>query len=169
MRRPRLGRRAVAGFFEEIPAALVAIVALLLFFTAVLVGLNGYLQRQATATFDAQAETFLEELTGYANLTCGWGDGVYDSGCVQTLTIVNLTWTFHPQYQYFVEVTDISTYAAHYNNEWQTAALPADLNSLRIGEVKDSTSIDIHAWITPPFGPPIPTDHAAILTVVIWE
>ena len=65
----RLGRRGVAGFFEEIPAAAVAIISLLLFFSGVLIALTNYSNRQQSSQFSQEAQTFLEGLLGYANLT----------------------------------------------------------------------------------------------------
>lgn len=164
MRNLRSDHRGVAGFFEEIPAAAVAIVVLLLFFSALLAGLSNFGTTQQTTNFSAQAETFLEGLLGYSNLTYQDQAGVFDVYSMLALSVQNLTYNFHPQFQYNITITDISMYGHHYNKVIGTASFPPNPNGLTNGWVRDSTSVDI--WV-----PTYAFDeyHAAILTVEIWS
>ncbi len=160
----RLGRRGVAGFFEEIPAAAVAIISLLLFFSGVLIALTNYSNRQQSSQFSQEAQTFLEGLLGYANLTYRGQNGVFDMFAMMALTVNNLTYDFHPSYQFSVTVTDTSLYRVHYDISLATSQFPSNPSSLQNGWVKDSTSVTI--WV-PNFGQD--EYHAATLTVVIWS
>ena len=160
----RQARRGVAGFFEEVPAAVVAIIALILFFAAVLSGLTSYTSRQASSNFSQQAETFLEGLLSYHNITFRQQTGVFDVYAVMALTIANLTYDFHPPFQYSVTVTDISLYPVHYDKSLATSTFPTNSGQLQNGWVKDSTTVDL--WV---FNFPDDEYHAATLTVVIWS
>ncbi len=160
----RLGRRGVAGFFEEIPAAAVAIISLLLFFSGVLIALTNYSNRQQSSQFSQEAQTFLEGLLGYANLTYRGQNGIFDMFAMMALTVNNLTYDFHPSYQFSVTVTDTSLYPVHYDISLSTSQFPSNPSSLQNGWVKDSTSVTI--WV-PNFGQD--EYHAATLTVVIWS
>lgn len=168
MRNLRLGRRGVAGFFEEIPAATVAIISLLLFFSAMLVALTNYNSDQQESQFTQQAQTFLEGLLSYANLTCFGGNcnpaGTFDFHDVQDLTIENLTYNFHPPFQYSVSIVDTSLYTHHVDTTVATSTFPANPSALHLGWVRDSTSVDI--WV---YSNTYSEIHAATLTVVIWS
>jgi hypothetical protein len=163
---PRLRRdnRAVAGFFEEIPAAVVVMVSLILFFSAVFSGLRVHTQELNSSNFESQAQTFLAELTAYKNLTYENRQGVFDSTRVTTLTTANITYDFHPPFNYMVVIDDTSAYAAKYNLTLQTAPVPTTSAALKVGLVSDSTPVNI--WV-----PDLTFDeyHTATLTVVIWE
>lgn len=164
MSRLRRDNRAVAGFFEEIPAALVVMVTLILFFSAALTGLRVHTEELNASDFEAQAETFLEELTGYKNLTYQDRQGVFEAAKVTTLTVANITYDFHPPFHYRVVIVDTSAYAAKYNLTLATGPIPASSSALKVGLVSDSTPVDI--WV-----PVLTSDeyHTATLTVVIWE
>lgn len=164
MRNLRRASRAVAGFFEEIPAAAVVLVSLTLFSAALAGGLKAHNEQQAASNFSAQAESFLEGLVDYQNLTYLGQSGVFEAAKVVTLTVSNITYDFHPPFQYQVSVTDISNYTAKYATTLGTAPLPTLSTYLKVGEVRDSTTVDI--WVpTVTFG----EYHAAVLSVVIWE
>lgn len=164
MRNHRLGRRGVAGFFEEIPAASVAIISLLLFFSGMLVAITNYSDRQQSSQFAQEAQTFLEGLLGYANLTYQGQYGVFDVYSMTALTLNDLTYDFHPSFQYSITITDTSLYPVHYDKTLATGNLPTGPNSLQTGYVSDSTSVDL--WV---FNFPDTEYHAATLTVVIWS
>ncbi|MDE1820643.1 MAG: hypothetical protein KGJ23_01285 [Euryarchaeota archaeon] len=160
----RRGRRGVAGFFEEIPAATVAIISLLLFFSGILVALSNYTNRQQSSQFAQEAQTFLEGLLGYSNLTYLGQNGIFDVYAMEALTVNNLTYDFHPSFQYSVTVTDTSVYPLHYNQNWATGTFPKDTSGLQHGWVSDSTPVDL--WV---FNFGDDEFHAASLTVVIWS
>lgn len=163
MRNLRRARRAVAGFFEEIPAAAVVIVALTLF-TAALVGdLQAHNAEVTASDFSAQAETFLEDLVDYKNLTYLGQAGVFDSAKVVSLTMSNITYDFHPPFHYNVTIRDISNYTAKYG-VMVGPQPPTNPGSLRIGLIHDQTTVVV--WV-----PTVSFDeyHTAVLSVVIWE
>lgn len=169
MRKLRLDRRGVAGFFEEIPAAAVAIVALLLFFSAMVAGFSNIYSRQQSSNFSAQAETFLEGLEGYQNLTYFDQAGIFDNYSVQALTVANLTYDFHPEFQYQITIQDVSNYHPYPRGQFPTkvlatSSLPTGNSGLQQGMVTDSTTVSV--WV---FNFPFDEFHAATLTVVIWS
>jgi hypothetical protein len=164
MLRLRRGRRAVAGFFEEIPAAVVVITAFLLFMSAMIGGLRTYNQELGASNFAFQANSFLEELEGYKNLTYLNQQGVFEAAKVTTLTVSNITYDFHPPFNYNVTIIDLSNYTVKYNMSLATSSFPTTSASLKVGMVRESTTVSI--WV-----PELTFDefHAALLTVTIWE
>lgn len=160
----RHARRGVAGFFEEVPAAVVAIISLVLFFAAVLTAFSNYDTQQQGSNFSSEAETFLEGLLSYHNLTYNGETGVFDAHKMMALTVDNLTYDFHPPYQYSVTITDISQYPVQYDLTLATSSVPTSGSSLHVGMVSDTTTVVI--WV-----PNFPNDeyHAATLLVVTWE
>jgi hypothetical protein len=160
----RQARRGVAGFFEEVPAAVVAIISLVLFFAAVLTAFANYSSQQQSSSFSEQAETFLEGLLSYQNLTFHQQSGVFDVHKMMSLTSENLTYNFHPPFQYTVTITDISQFLVKYDKTLSTSSAPASQSSLHAGSVSESTTVDL--WV-----PNFPNDeyHSATLNVVIWE
>jgi hypothetical protein len=170
MLKRRLGRRGVAGFFEEIPAAATAIVALLLFFSALVSGLGNLYTRQQSSDFSSEAETFLEGLVGYQNLTYLDQWGIFDNYSMQALTINDITYSFHPEFQYNLTISDISDYHPYprgkFPTKWlATGTFPTSTSGLQQGWVRDTTTVDV--WVVPAFG--FDQYHQATLTVVIWS
>jgi hypothetical protein len=164
MLRLHRGRRAVAGFFEEIPAAVVVITAFLLFMSAMVGGLRAYDQELGASNFAFQANSFLKGLEGYKNLTYLNQQGVFEAAKVTTLTVSNITYDFHPPFNYMVSITDLSNYTEKYNMVLNTSSLPTSSASLTVGMVRESTTVSL--WV-----PEVTFDeyHAALLTVIIWE
>ena len=138
--------------------------ALLLFISALVGGLQAYNEELNASNFASGAETFLEELVGYQNLTYLNEPGVFDAAKVTSLTVSNITYSFHPPYQYMIQIIDVSNYTLKYNATVQTSPVPTNPTSLKLGLVRDSTTVDL--WV-----PELTFDeyHAAVLTVVIWQ
>jgi hypothetical protein len=164
MLRLHRGRRAVAGFFEEIPAAVVVITAFLLFMSAMVGGLRTYDQELSASNFASQANSFLQDLEGYKNLTHLGETGVFEAAKVTSLTVYNITYDFHPPFSYSVKVTDLSNYTNRYDVWLNSSSLPTNPASLKVGLVEESTTVSI--WV-----PELTFDeyHVALLTVTIWE
>lgn len=163
----RMGRRGVAGFLEEVPAAWIVITALFLFFAALFSGLNTFEKRQQNETFADQASLFLQDLRGYSNLTYQGEVGVFDVFKVVNLTSSNITYDFHPAYDFRVVITDVSSYPHAWLNQpriIETGTPPKTLNGLTQGLVTSETTVDI--WFP---GVPYGEYHTATLMVEIWD
>lgn len=164
MRHLRKHARGVAGFFEEIPAAAVVMVMLILFFSALFAGLKVHAEQLNSSNFASEAETFLVGLEGYKNLTYDDNLGVFEASKVSSITASNITYDFHPPFNYQVLIIDDSQFTQKYNQTVETAKLPTVTAGLTVGLVRDSAPIDI--WV-----PELTFDeyHTAVLQVTIWE
>ncbi len=163
----RMGRRGVAGFLEEVPAAWIVITALFLFFAALYTGLNDFEKRQQNQTFADQASLLLHDLRGYANLTYQGQVGTFDVFKVLNLTVANITYDFHPSYGFQVVITDISSYPHAWLTQprtIETSVPPTNLNGLKQGLVSAQTTVDI--WFP---GAPYGEYHTADLAVEVWN
>ena len=165
--RHRMGRRGVAGFLEEVPAAWIVITALFLFFAALFSGLNSFERRQQNVTFAEQAPLLLSDLRDYKNLTYQGEVGVFDVFKVLNLKTSNISYDFHPSFQYRVVITDISSYPHAWLTQpkvVETAVPPTNPSGLKQGFVTSVSPVDI--WFP---GVPYGEYHTATLSVEIWN
>ena len=163
----RMGRRGVAGFLEEVPAAWIVITALFLFFAALYAGLSDYEKRLQNENFVDQAGLLLQDLRAYSNLTYQGEAGVFDIFKVLNLTVTNITYDFHPSYDFRVVVTDVSSYPHAWLTQprvIETGTPPINLNGLKQGLASAETTVDI--WFP---GVPYGEFHTATLTTEVWD
>ncbi len=113
--RGKRSRRGVAGFFEEFPVLIVVLAALLLFLATAVSAFESLSQKQQNAQFSQQAETLLQAVLGYQNLTYQNQRDLFQSSKVVNLTFVNISYDLHPPSGYEIQIIDISPFHIHYN------------------------------------------------------
>ncbi|MCL4324541.1 MAG: hypothetical protein M1144_03655 [Candidatus Thermoplasmatota archaeon] len=113
--RRRFSRRAVAGFFEEFPVLMVVLAALLIFLATAVSAFENLSQKQQSSQFSQEAQTLLQAVLGYQNLTYQNQQGLFQSTKVVNLTYTNISYDLHPPSGYEIQILDLSAYHTHYN------------------------------------------------------
>jgi len=115
----KINDRGVVGFYEDVPALLIVVVATVIFLASIYSAVNRHGQRTEISDFEREAVEFAEGVRASPLLLYEDNVGQFDATKVQYLDSENLTLSFdHPDFYYRVELIDVSNYSVKYNQTW---------------------------------------------------
>ncbi|MEM2899467.1 MAG: hypothetical protein QXT63_01630 [Thermoplasmata archaeon] len=157
----RFSRKGVAGFFEEIPALILATIGMSIFFITALMAYSNYMGQQETIKFIDDANAFSKAIRNYKGLVYDADghpiEGRFDHYKVPNLNVTNVSKDLNVKIKnrhFIVKIEDVSDYDTHYNVTIESSSR----EGLRRTEVLSTVYIRV-------------TDdesHLARLTTVIW-
>ena len=153
------------GFFEDLPAMVIVIITVVMFFSLTFNVLQTSFEDRKAISISEKAMDFTVQLRGYQNLTHENIEGLYDAHKVRDLGVENITRDIWPTYgsegfEFSIQIIDVSSY--HFNcsrtlatQEWNNT------RGLLIGKAVVSTGIAI--WVSDE------EIHGARMVVTIWK
>ncbi len=157
---------AVAGFFEDIPALMVVVIGVTIFFASMI---NAFMNYSVTQFEDdpQEGQKLLEAIISYSGLTKdGYKDGTFDRGKLRNLTIEDLERDIFTEFEYEIYVEDVSDYPDRENYTFNTSKVPGVHENVEfrlriIYPVNIYTSIEPHHRQT--------CLHGAFLRITLWK
>jgi|GEM_PF-1701964 len=154
-------RDGVAGFFEEIPALILATIGMSIFFITALMAYSNYMGQQEAIKFVDDGDAFSKAIRNYKGLVYDADghpiEGRFDYFKVPNLNVTNVSKDLNVKIKnrhFIVEIKDVSDYDTHYDVRIESSSR----EGLRRTEVLSTVYIRV-------------TDdesHLARLTTVIW-
>ncbi|MFW6040989.1 MAG: hypothetical protein ACOC85_04055 [Thermoplasmatota archaeon] len=118
-------KKGIAGFFLDIPALLVIIIALSLFTYSIYITHTNYLEEKREQNLKKELEVMTYEFRNYDYIA--ESDGIFKVANLQSLNISILIESFNPDvlgYHYSIEIIDNSGYNPEYSFKFQTQDIP---------------------------------------------
>ena len=154
-------KRAVTGFFEDLPTLLIAIIALLIFLGQVTAMYDTYEVRWEDIEFKNDAESFARAVRGYEGLAHNNREGVFEATKINSTTTEQVSRDLQPAFKFMIEVQDVGDYPRKYETKLATGELPLDGQSAR-GEGMLVIRSPIVIWVSEE------ELHPGALIVSIW-
>ena len=118
--------RGIAGFFVDIPALLVIIIAISIFTLSIFHVQSVYIQEQKENDMKQDLDDFMSSFRRYHLIT--ESPGVYVSENLEALNQTTLNRTYHPRslgFEYKISITDNSLYENQRSFEFETSPVPS--------------------------------------------
>jgi hypothetical protein len=110
-------REGIAGFFEDLPALLVVLVAVAIFILSIAGAYAAYGDYLQQLRFHEQAVEFSESIRTYEFLTYNQEEGKFQADALNETTAAQMAIDFHPEnvgLHWNVRVVDVSGYGGKY-------------------------------------------------------
>ncbi|MEF8874173.1 MAG: hypothetical protein V5A88_05825 [Candidatus Thermoplasmatota archaeon] len=159
----KMNEKGVVGFYEDVPALLIVVVATVIFLASIFSAVNRHSEKSSISDFEREAVEFAEGVRTSPLLLYEDNVGQFDATKVRYLDSENLTRSFnHPDFYYRVELTDVSNYSVKYNRTWSKEP---DFNFTKENYEKGRKVIHLSVNIV------VDTDeiHPAKLRVEVWK
>ncbi len=151
--------RGIAGFFEDIPALIVVVIAIGMFTVIMVHAYAGYVAQQNALRMYEDCREFTQSIRTYDSLIYQSQEGMFDVQKMETLTNETLEYDFNRTslgFDYQILIRDVSDYPKPIVKSFGTFHIPPN-----IGKITITSSINIR----------VSSDeiHAAQLIVTIWS
>ena len=123
MRRFRSDKGGTTGFFEDLPALAVVIMSFVIYISLMNSVLESSTKTQGELDFSYEVNEFLRSLRSAGCLTHNGVTGLFDYQKVMHLTVENLTREIDVDYDYRVEIMDVSGYYMNYSKSVNTSSV----------------------------------------------
>lgn len=151
--------RGVAGFFEDIPALIIVVIAIGMFTVSAAHVYAGYVAQQNTLRMYDDCREFTQSIRTYDGLTYRSQEGMFDIQKIESLANETLEYAFNRTslgFDYQIIIRDVSDYPKPIMKSFGAFIIPLDISKITI-----TSSVNIR----------ISNDeiHAAQLIVTIWS
>ncbi len=154
-------RKGVSGFFEEIPALILATIGMSIFFITAIMAYSNYMGQQESQKFIDDADAFSKAVRNYKGLVYDADghplEGRFDAFKVPNLNVTNVTKDLNVKIKgrhYIVTIQDVSDYDKHYDISIESSSREGTRRTQVISTAMIRVSDD--------------ESHLARLTTVIW-
>ncbi len=115
----KMDDKGVVGFYEDVPALLIVVVATVIFLASIYSAIGRHEQKTSISDFEREALEFADAVRSSPLLLHEGEVGRFDATKIQGLESENLTRSLnYPDFFYRVEITDVSNYSVRYNQTW---------------------------------------------------
>lgn len=154
-------RRAAAGFFEDLPALVVVVVATSLFLGFVIGTYRTYLREEAHSSFTENVRSFARKARSCPVWLHDGVPGLFDAHAMVETSLWNLSRELRfPDYSVRITISDLADYPVHYNASLERLVKGPDAK-LRYGTVV--LVLPVALWVTDD------EVHAGRMTVEGWD
>ncbi|MFP4608508.1 MAG: hypothetical protein ACLFNY_02890, partial [Candidatus Aenigmatarchaeota archaeon] len=112
----KIDDRGVVGFYEDVPALLIVVVATVIFLGSMYSAVQRHGQKSSVSDFERDAIEFAEAVKASPLLLYESNVGQFDATKVQYIGSENLTQSLnYPDFYYRITLADVSNYSIRYN------------------------------------------------------